>query len=173
MENSIDLNEMFKSNGFKLASPVKKLNYNNNPKAIIGMYLISSDNYKEIINNKIDANNITYNTILFFEQRHLFDIGSILLGMFYSIKYSNTEDIDPESIVCMLLNIISNKYNTYRTIKNYIYDISQSLIKKTELRERVMYILENIWFIGYDGIDSLMQEAVDVYNKETNNESTD
>ena len=174
MSSKMDLNELFKTAGVKLANPVKKLNLDNNPKALIGMYLVSSDKYEDIIKNNIDKNDVNSNTILFFEDRHLFDIGSILLGTYYYlIESGDLRKHDVTDFVSDLLSAASKKcrYDMLMAIiDDTMYDYN---LTNNHLYKRLLYITKNVWFLGYNNIDDLLQEALKVYTKETNNELSD
>ena len=163
--NNLDLNDLFMSSGFKLANPVKKLNYKDNAKALIGFYLLSIDNYQEVIEDSIDKSNIDENTILFFEQRHIFDIGSILLGLFECV-HNIFPKFDVYSTTREILSHISSPVVYKKLMFNTNLTIITIGIPNDELRARVLYIVSNIFFIGYAEIDNLIQKAVDVFKKE-------
>ena len=152
--NNLDLNDLFMSSGFKLANPVKKLNYKDNAKALIGFYLLC-----------IDKSNIDENTILFFEQRHIFDIGSILLGLFECV-HNIFPKFDVYSTTREILSHISSPVVYKKLMFNTNLTIITIGIPNDELRARVLYIVSNIFFIGYAEIDNLIQKAVDVFKKE-------
>ena len=169
---TIDMKNVFESSGFKLVSPVKKLNIDN-PKIAIGVILMTDPEYKKLLDENINIEGINDDTILFFEQRHLYELGAILLGVFLVLKESNNSSIISIDNVCYYTTDLLNIASEYKSYHYFLLRINESIqdlcIPKynNDLLERITYILHKIWFLGYDSIDKLMQISADAYRKDT------
>jgi hypothetical protein len=161
---------------FKLNCPAHKLNYcDDNVDIIAGLFLITNENPKKILDSYIDKENVTDNTILFFERRHLYELGGMLYGLLAAL---NLNKGDLSNTVSAILNI-ADRPVTYKDLKEYIdnYMINFLSIDESMYANLLQYILHNIWFLPYDKIDTLVRLGIDEFNNSTdegeyNGEST-
>ena len=77
---SDNINAIFEDKEFELKSPVHALNFNDNAYVIAGMHLMSLEKKERDKYLKVPED-VTDSSILFFDDRHLFEIGGMLLGI--------------------------------------------------------------------------------------------
>lgn len=154
-------------NKIKQQSPVHIFNIDlENKQTIIGMYLMCSDT--KTLETKLKESAITDdikdNTLLFFDRRHAVEIASILYGAFSIVKkYISDIKLDTyimENFIHVLMNYISYKDLMYL----YEYNLS-TLDIPDEPKKRLSIILKYICFIPYGILDSMLEEAVEIYKK--------
>lgn len=165
MEQSNNLN-IPEDVSFTMTCPVFKLNFNTADMSILaGMYLISHENYKELVDEYADMKDVNPNTILFFNQRHLIEVFRIVVGMLASVN-GYTFDIYKfikmfyveASGNCIMIN------NLYGFIDTWAKSDMEQQKVQSNIIEAAKYLLKRIWFIPYDKIDHLGRLAVDEFN---------
>lgn len=160
---------------FAVTTPVHKLNFDDeNVDIIAGMYLITNDKYKEILDKFIDKSKTTDNAVLVFESRHLYELGGLIYGLLVPINGNDHSIEDIIECVSYFLGCAGN-YLCYRTLKRSIsYHINNRLkVEDGEYKNRLLYIMENIWFLPYDKIDQLVRMGIDEFKKKSEGSDSD
>ena len=172
------MEEMF--NTIKLGNPVKVFYFNNEkmPQAsssgmYLLMYMIKQDKseLEKILKSKVVMDDITGDDqLLMFDKRHIYEICGILYPIF--------------KFLCDGLDKLREEYDEKRVIK-CIFNMTNNCLSYKEFKEQISYmltaykkylpdyaydglkiIMDYIWFIPYNGLNDLFNEAADLYQKE-------
>lgn len=173
--NDNNVSSVIQPTEFSISTPVHKLNFDDeNVDIIAGMYLITNDKYKEILDEFIDKSKTTDDTILVFETRHLYELGGLIYGLLIPIS---TKDNSLEDIIECVSYFLgcARSFLCYRTLKRSIsYHINNRLkVDDGEYKNRLLYIMENIWFLPYDKIDQLVRMGIDEFKKKSEGGDSD
>lgn len=163
-------------NSIQARCPVYKLNFtNNDPKIILGMYLMcfTPNKIVEKLKEKGITDELHENTLLFFDKHHITELCIILHGVFSIIVSKNIVSKIYEEKYIKDIACVINQPLYYSDIKEMADNIYDSLIQHNVQKEivyRIKAILENIWFVSYGNMDELINEAKDMYEKESKEE---
>ena len=168
---------------FNLKCPVKKINFKNeSPSFIAGMWLISSPNGLDKAKEKADISDLDDNTLLFFENRHVVEIGQVMYGMLSMAKGSKVvfkEGIELEDVFNIVIKLMNGwrqicTYEEYKelyhsiVIKN-IHKSYPTVCKESELATRIRVKIQKIYdilpFISYNELDNIAKTAIEDYEK--------
>lgn len=176
MEN---VNNMF--NSIKMTSPVKVFDFNieSNPMgSIIGLYLTTMINdtnkLSNVLRSKVVMDDITDESLLFFDKRHVYEVCTIINGMLEYFEKLNAIS-ERNDIIRQLFNITSSCMS-YKDFKSNISILISAYTMPTYQYlsgNLINIVLNYIWFIPYNGLNELYNEAVEFYNNEKGNNSND
>lgn len=172
-EFGLDMEEYNKFlRSIKAGSPVHKINFTiETPNAAAGMYLLTKDDFKSYINEATDLTDVSDNTLLVFESRHVIECCQIIYGCLTVLNNMGLLRKDCEDIIGDIIDALLTKPIYYTTFTITIDHIVIAAIhvpnsKETnEVFERIRYIFKNIWFIPYGKIDEIASEAIKEYKE--------
>ena len=153
----------------KFSCPVHKVNYTNtNRGCITGAWLLAIPDAMEKLNDKADLKDLTQDTILFFEDRHIMELGAIMYGM--AIVMEDNDCLFEKPAIDEVCKYISfcRTLPLYRKYLEYCHKYSSiALIVKDPLKKnsfaRFGEIMKIIPFISYGALDEFIQDAYDRY----------
>lgn len=161
-------------NTIKMGNPVKLFNFDakNNPvETIIGLYLNicllndNADKIKNALEPKIVIDDMTDDSLLIFDKRHIYEVCLILnavLDGFKKNKYIINKDL-----IKKIFNITSECI-TYAEFKSIILKLISEY--KDTLPEPIYnnfkIMMGYIWFIPYNGFIEIYTDAEKLYKKE-------
>ena len=164
----------------KAGSPVHKINFSiENPNAIAGMYLMTIPNVKEYIDNIMDKSDVTNDTLLVFEARHVIECCQIMYGCLYALESIRAVQVNKRWVINRLLSTLLIRPMFYNDVLTEFSIIASDAIKNDGSKpmqvafSNFKYVLENIWFIPYSDIDKVAEEAIKEFQnkcEESNNE---
>lgn len=163
-EKDIDNTEFLKEmqRKIKCGSPVHKVNFKIDDRAIIGMYLLTMENVSEKIHEYTDKDDIDDNTLLVFEYKHVVECCQIIFGVLQSVRIKNYK-----SIVDRILEEFLTRPFFYSELEEKLDGIfsDYTMFLSPELHVAFNAIINNIWFIPYGILDNLSNEAVEEFKK--------
>ena len=150
-------------------SPVHKINFSiESPNSIIGMYLITKPSTEDYLKDKADFKDLTENTLLSFEHRHVVDCCQILYGAMNILenlkilKFSTEFVID--SIITALLTrplFYKNALQELNIITTRAFNLDNKYVDSEKIYKNFKYLMNNIWFVPYGLIDEMINEAIE------------
>lgn len=166
------LSNMTQMDTARMQSPVHVLNLdNNNLHVIAGMWLISQDNYKDIINENIVKENVIDTSILIIDNRTLYEIEGVLYGCLKPALKASLGDNDDETLDAFLsLSPLIISGITYKALKEQMDYIILLWVDNHELKERYKYVLYNIWFLTYAAVDKFINNALEEFQNNSDKE---
>jgi hypothetical protein len=155
---------------FKLNCPIKKINLKlEEPNAIVGMWLLSTKDAIDRIKEKADTENLDGNTILFFTNQHIVELGNILFGMLSLVAANaglNSSGV-PDLISDYMM--ICKEIPTYDHYMNRVTNMIMSSIGGPEsmapIKEKIRDILYSVIFLPYNALDEFANEAIEGFQK--------
>jgi len=176
MENNKQEFSMDEYNDFlkkiKSGSPVHKINFNiENPNAIVGMYLMTLPNVKSYIDKVKDTEDLTNDTLLSFENRHVIECCQIIYGSLYALEGINAIQVSKLWVINRILSSLLLRPMFYKDVVVELGNISRDTVKSGNSEEikivynNLKYVIENIWFIPYGTIDEIAKEAIQEFEK--------
>ena len=144
----------------KCGSPVHKINFSIDDRAIIGMYLMTMDNIEEKIHDFVDMEGINDNTLLVFEYKHVVECCQVLYGVFEATKINNYT-----AIINKILEEFLTRPFFYYDFESKIYNIfsDYELFMDDKLKKVFDTIVNYIWFIPYGTLDELSREGLEEF----------
>ena len=165
-EKNIDSVEFLKDmqRKIKCGSPVHKINFKIDDKAIIGMYLLTMKDICNKIHEYTDMDDINDNTLLVFEYKHVVECCQIIYGVLQSVKIKNCKDV-----IDRILEEFLTRPFFYSELEEKLNDIfsDYTMFFAEDLHVAFNSIVNNIWFIPYGILDNLSNEAVEEFKSMT------
>jgi predicted nucleic-acid-binding protein len=166
--NMESYNELIKK--INSGSPVHKINFSiESPNAIIGMYLMAMPSTEEYLKNKADFKDLTEDTLLSFEHRHVVECCQILYGSMNILENINLLKHSSKFIINRIISSLLTRPLFYKDalqeldiIANQAFNLNQDSEK---IYKNFKYIIDNIWFVPYGLIDEMINEAIEEFNK--------
>lgn len=177
------MKEFIKNIQAKCPVNIFNLDITQHPKSsLIGMYLmcLSSDEINKELNRMAIINNLSDNSILFFDRHHIIELCAIFTGAVSLLQDGNTlnnnttnESIQNISIIDFLTKIAEyiSVPHKYTDISNFmssaISSLSDELINYNDPKSfvRLRAIANKIWFVPYNNLDEITSMAKDQYEK--------
>ena len=158
----------------KAGSPVHKINFTiESPNAIAGMYLASMENITDYLDKIMDRENVTDNTLLVFESRHVVECCQIIYGCLTVLNGIGMYRMKHEAFIAEILETLLTKPLFYPTAMKELESLTSNcirIIENSNISEMVykgfIYIMKNIWFIPYGKIDEIAREAINEFKKQ-------
>ena len=163
---------------FKLNCPIKKINLKlEEPNAIVGMWLLSTENSIERIREKADTDDLNGDTILFFTNQHIVELGNILYGMLSLVAANaglNAAGVpDLISDYMMICKEIPT-YDHYMTrVTNMIIQSIGGPDSMNPIKEKIRDILYSVIFLSYAALDEFAAEAIEGFQKSLDKDKKD
>ena len=137
------------------------------------MYLISQKESNPYIDKVIDLSDLKDDTLLVFESRHVIECCQILFGCLYVLESVGVVKTSTNFIINRLTDSILSKPLFYKDFISQLSIIADQTIKidsnnkdLDQIFKNFKYILDNIWFIPYSGIDELAEDAIKEFKKQ-------
>ena len=188
MDNIQDL--MQKAN---TGCPVHKINFSvESTSSYAGLYLMTLNDPEKMLKEIGDFDNLTDETYLYFEPRHIMETAQLLYGVLHMLAtngHIKKSDINP-----FIKDVVTRiSYCTYTDFKEFLSDTlyrygwqqpnrtawhnmtHEDAVKNAAL-SRFRIIFKYIWFVPYVKIDELAATVVQDYQKRhpaDNNEATE
>lgn len=176
------MKEFIKNIQAKCPVNIFNLDITQHPKSsLIGMYLmcLSSDEINRELGKMAIINNLSDNSILFFDRHHIIEICAIFTGAVSLLRDANTlngttnESIQNTSIIDFITKIaeyisIPHKYTDISNfMSSAISSLSDELINYNDSKSfvRLRAIANKIWFVPYNNLDEITSMAKDQYEK--------
>lgn len=173
--NMEEYNKFLKT--IKAGSPVHKINFSlESPNAIVGMYLITMENVESYLDKVADYSDLSDNTLLVFESRHVIECCQIIYGCLNMLKGIGMYRMDYKVFINQIIDTLLSKPTYYdHAVKelSFITDNYIKLISGEEsiiIHKRFAHIMKNIWFVPYGSIDEMANEAIDEFKKQLEGE---
>lgn len=152
--------------------PVHKLNLNDdNKNSIAGSYLMTFGNVEEILKPVAQMDDLTNDTVLFFDNRHIMEMLQLFYGMARVLVDARfiSADTRRDFLVDILDTINSNRAVTYYRFKSLMDQVYSDYfaakgIKEVSMRN-IRNILQMIWFVPYSKIDAIADQIIEEYRK--------
>jgi hypothetical protein len=156
-------------NQIMMQCPVHKINLSiETPQAIAGMYILGQLDPKPMIKEAADLSDLTDDTILFFNDRHKSEVCQIIYGMLSILKEQGK--IDTNGAIEFVSFIVSLSPCTYKVLKDTVEDLVRRNISGVSdlILTNILYAIDNIWFVPYNKIDEMAQEAINEFQTAMN-----
>jgi hypothetical protein len=176
-EEKFDYNDIISK--IKTGSPVHSINFGvNSPNTIVGFYLTAKPDLKNYMDSITDKKDISNDTLLVFESRHVVECcqiihGSLLLAIEHNIQVRGGVYNFIDRIIETLLSY-PKRY--CKVIESLRYIITKDMYftnnNSIDIFDQCTTIIYNIWFVPYATIDNIANEAIEEYKsmlKEGNN----
>lgn len=153
--------------------PVFVFDYNtDNKQGILISYLLylDIDTLQEKISKYVSLEDISNDSIILFDKRHIIELAQMYYGYFRIITFNNNDELCKsctEKIIKKLYLPIK-----FKDLYSYMDAICLDYTKydTNVIKDKIQLINKTIWFIPYSKIDELILEAVDIYEKENKKE---
>lgn len=163
-EKDIDNIEFLKDmqRKIKCGSPVHKINFKIDDRAIIGMYLLTIKDVCNKIHEYTDMGDINDDTLLVFEYKHVVECCQIIYGVLQSVKIKNCK-----KVIDRILEEFLTRPFFYSELEEKLDDIfsDYTMFFTADLHAVFNSIINNIWFIPYGILDNLSNEALEEFKK--------
>jgi hypothetical protein len=156
----------------RVQCPVHKLNLNDdNKQAIAGRYLLTFVDVEEILSPLAQMSDVTDDTILFFDNRHVAETIQLFYGM--SGILVDTRFVSKETQKKFIADVVelmsTNRIMTYKQLKNSMDTIHANSFAAKGIKEITMKnlktIMRLIWFVPYAKIDGIADQIIEQYRK--------
>ena len=175
--NIDNYNDLLKK--IKVGSPVHKINFSiENQNAVVGMFLISLSDVNTYLEKFADHDDLNEDTLLVFESRHVIECCQIIYGCLHILQDINALVYSNNFIINDIIKTLLTTPIVYKKALTELNRIARSSVKRDgsenskKVYEALKYILQNIWFVPYNNIDEIANEAIEEFKKRYNGDDT-